>query len=950
MTDIASLGLAVDSGPVAKANTELDKFAQAAKGADQAAQGFARGTQQAATATQQMAANVSKSVNSVQALNARLGVRDGFGGADRAADIEAYGKAMDDLRAKFNPLFAIERQHAKTIEEINHAARVGAITEGERAAAVTRAQAAYTLQTRALNGAGQAIELAGRRGGLAAHQLSNLSFQLNDVVTLAAMGADPLRIFASQAGQIVQILQQSEGGLAGGFRSLLQTITSMITPFRLVVAGAVALGATLTAAAFSWANAQSNIRIGLLGTGAAAGITVNQINAIADAAARAGQATVGEARDMALALNATGRASAEVVTQAIAAGRGLSKLFGEDLTDTTARLAKAIADPAKGMEDFNRRLSAFDAATIAHARSLQAQGRHYEANQLLLGGVERATEDAAQATSGWENAWNKLRDTMSRWWSEVGNPMAVVGLGTIEQRMESLRDTIKAMENTNWHRMYTAAIEAETEKLRALENQLERTTEAQVRRTMDARRVRDSNELQNMVLGLAGEEAAYSRLIDQRERLNKLASDPIVVNSMSEAARKELETAKTVVELRLHYFRTSKEAAQEDYAIQLQAMNARTAAQKGELAHREAMARLAPQGDPNALLKAGQAQSLAILQHNKEILETQKQQLLTANQRNEQAQLELSLIGRTSDEQEKARAQLQVKQQLQAEALRLYADENAIVQSHLAALQRRAAIESQINQAIRERNLMQDLQFQRDQIGRSSGEQDVYARLRAAGLLTDGEIETAFAQRMAAEIRLNSMLQKNQEASREFAQGFVRDLMAGKSAVEALANALNRLADKLLDIGMDYAFQAIFGGKGGGNSLLAGLFGSKSGGSGWDATVVPSFHDGGIVGHGGKPRAVSASVFSGAKRYHKGGLAGLNASEVPAILQRGEIVLPKGWGGGGGVMAPVTFSIDARGATPDAVAALNAKMESIVASLPQQIVATIRQSRDRGIA
>jgi len=52
------------------------------------------------------------------------------------------------------------------------------------------------------------------------------------------------------------------------------------------------------------------------------------------------------------------------------------------------------------------------------------------------------------------------------------------------------------------------------------------------------------------------------------------------------------------------------------------------------------------------------------------------------------------------------------------------------------------------------------------------------------------------------------------------------------------------------------------------------------------------FHDGGIVGSGGQSftRPVPASLFAGARRYHTGGIAG---DEVPAILQKGEMVLTK---------------------------------------------------------
>ena len=59
--------------------------------------------------------------------------------------------------------------------------------------------------------------------------------------------------------------------------------------------------------------------------------------------------------------------------------------------------------------------------------------------------------------------------------------------------------------------------------------------------------------------------------------------------------------------------------------------------------------------------------------------------------------------------------------------------------------------------------------------------------------------------------------------------------------------------------------------------------------------TVPAgnYHTGGIVGRGGMTRNVPAMAFAGAPRLH-GGLMG---DEFPAILQRGETVIPKGGGG-----------------------------------------------------
>jgi len=110
---------------------------------------------------------------------------------------------------------------------------------------------------------------------------------------------------------------------------------------------------------------------------------------------------------------------------------------------------------------------------------------------------------------------------------------------------------------------------------------------------------------------------------------------------------------------------------------------------------------------------------------------------------------------------------------------------------------------------------------------------------------------------------------------------FITDIAHGVEPVEALTDALSNLADQLIQIAM--------------NQALTGLFDSKNGGGIGGAVAALVSHKGGVVGGGGQHRLVNPSVFSGARRMHRGGLAG---DEVPTILQKGEIVLPKGFRGG----------------------------------------------------
>lgn len=75
---------------------------------------------------------------------------------------------------------------------------------------------------------------------------------------------------------------------------------------------------------------------------------------------------------------------------------------------------------------------------------------------------------------------------------------------------------------------------------------------------------------------------------------------------------------------------------------------------------------------------------------------------------------------------------------------------------------------------------------------------------------------------------------------------------------------------------------------------LVNQFGGAIGGFfGGGATTTASVqHSGGMAGSG-PTRQVPAALFTGAPRYHRGGMVGLAPDEVPAILQRGERVLSR---------------------------------------------------------
>ncbi|MEX2450084.1 MAG: hypothetical protein WD407_04445, partial [Rhodospirillales bacterium] len=100
------------------------------------------------------------------------------------------------------------------------------------------------------------------------------------------------------------------------------------------------------------------------------------------------------------------------------------------------------------------------------------------------------------------------------------------------------------------------------------------------------------------------------------------------------------------------------------------------------------------------------------------------------------------------------------------------------------------------------------------------------------------------------------------------------------------------------------------------------------------------FHGGGVVGETAGPgRAVPAAAFVGAPRLHNG----LAPDEFPAILQRGEEVIPRG----GSSRSGNTINVypDLRGASVESVQALHRMVRDLDASIEPRSVSAIKAER-----
>ncbi|MGM4911432.1 tape measure protein [Rhizobium sp. 768_B6_N1_8] len=206
------------------------------------------------------------------------------------------------------------------------------------------------------------------------------------------------------------------------------------------------------------------------------------------------------------------------------------------------------------------------------------------------------------------------------------------------------------------------------------------------------------------------------------------------------------------------------------------------------------------------------------------------------------------------------------------------------IKERTAALQTETAAQSGINP------LIDDYGFAME---KARAQSDLMTAAQRAGLAITpalkasiDQLATGYANASVAAEKLQESQARVKEAADDFkntakdiTSGFIDDLRSGSSAAEALSNALNRVLDKVIDIGLNSLFGT---GGGGGAGLFAGigkLFG---------------FDKGGYTGDGGK--------YEPAGIVHKGEYV-LDAETTKRIGVKNLKKL-QGYAGGGYVGAP----------------------------------------------
>lgn len=551
----------------------------------------------------------------------------------------------------------------------SQSAAVLAAANDEAVATSRRVTEALTGQDAALRARGTAaaasLNSVAGAARLTSSQLLNLSRQGNDVVTMFALGAPAMQIFASQAGQVYDVLESGPKGLRGSLTAIRASLAAAAASFVGFVGplGLMALGVAGVGAAFVAYDA-----------------VTREKTKSTDDLLKAHKASIEALRDVwGQAADAKSRYGRESIGSAA---------FGVEssITDLTKRLREANAP------------TTFGKGAISEA---------------ILGAVEDNRDLVGMSV--WEFRGTSLFKALQMDF-EALQAATIKGEPDVLRVIRNLEGIGQASDNAGIKAIVTDAVAA-LQPFRDLATAIE-----------DARRKLDALSKDVGTRGLPG------FLLSQGTTNRQDAGNLALFQSQQDVGRSR---------------------SQATFDAEIQALRARSPQERAAAARSQASSSYNDSesaADRRQRIELAGTRALITAQHTLD--EAQKERFRSLDQTIAAQQLDISLIGKTAGETARLRMEFELSSQVRDEAAR---NNVAVDEAEIQRIREKAAEYGRVAEAAARANLGRDLQFERDQLGRSPIEATVADRLKSAGLEVDLSSEAAAA------IRVNELLKQQKE-------------------------------------------------------------------------------------------------------------------------------------------------------------------------------------------
>lgn len=373
------------------------------------------------------------------------------------AAVKSEAAALATLRSQLDPLAAIEARVAAETEKLNTWYRQGKISAQEYAAALK-----LVKKSAEDSAARQRFDLKGRPSflGLTPNELTNLSYQVNDVFTQIASGTSIMQTLAQQGGQIIQIFPKAGAAIASALKSgpVLATVAAIGV---LIVAIKDAVSE-----AEKFRQIQGTLSFGADGAEHSAETLTKAAQALddygvsAEDALKAVRLFLKEGVDDSR-IEQLGRTAADTAT-----------VLGQDMTQAAEDVAKAFTRGYDAIRKLDDSLNFLTDSERDHIKALFDEGRASEARNEALKIYSDKMHEAAQNMRGpWseaarelKNAWQEFIDLISDStpFQSMGETLAQLGRDAaaavrelrgasnaddIARQLQSTRDQIKSVQD-----------------------------------------------------------------------------------------------------------------------------------------------------------------------------------------------------------------------------------------------------------------------------------------------------------------------------------------------------------------------------------------------------------------------------------------------------------------------------------------------------------------------
>ncbi|WP_108478939.1 phage tail tape measure protein [Providencia alcalifaciens] len=259
--------------------------------------------------------------------------------------------------------------------------------------------------------------------------MRQLPMQMTDIVTSLASGMPPWLVAVQQGGQI----KDSFGGVGNS----LKAITSLITPWKLAMAGGAGAIAAFGIATYQGSKELSEYNKQLILTGNYAAKTKGQLNDLAKSLSGEGIIQYKMADALAQVVGSGSFTGAQVDMVASVAAK-MEKATGQSVDETIKQFQRLKDQPVQAVMELDKSMHFLTATQLEQISTLEEQGRTSEAAKVAMdsyaNSMRERTSQIVENLGFLESAWAGVKEMAGSAWD------AMLDLGRAKTLDQQIRE------------------------------------------------------------------------------------------------------------------------------------------------------------------------------------------------------------------------------------------------------------------------------------------------------------------------------------------------------------------------------------------------------------------------------------------------------------------------------------------------------------------------------